>query len=75
MQNLLFNLNMLLAQTPQEKKLTFLYVGLFALLCLLLWMDTRERKAIVGGNKLLAKIIIFMLFISLLAMAVIYFVL
>ncbi len=74
MQNLLFNLNMILAQTPQEKKLTVLYVSLFAFLCLMLWIDTRERKVLVGGNKLLAKIIIFMLFISLIAMAVLYFV-
>ena len=74
MQNLLFNLNMILAQTPQEKKLTVLYVSLFTFLCLMLWIDTRERKVLVGGNKLLAKIIIFMLFISLIAMAVLYFV-
>ena len=72
MQNLLFNINMLLAQTPQEKKLTFLYVSLFAFLCLMLFMDSRERKKIVD-NKLLKKIVIVFLFISLIVMAVLYF--
>ena len=74
MQYLLFNLNLLLAQTPQEKKLTVLYVSLFAFLCLMLFMDSRERKRIVD-NKMLKKIVIVMLFLALIAMAVVYFVL
>ena len=74
MQNFLMNLNMLLAQTSQQKKLTFLYVSLFAFLCLMLFIDSREEKKIVGGNKILKKIVIFMLFIALVAMAVLYFV-
>ena len=74
MQNFLMNLNMLLAQTSQQKKLTFLYVSLFAFLCLMLFIDSREEKKLVGGNKILKKIVIFMLFIALVAMAVLYFV-
>ena len=74
MYNLLFTLNILLKQTEQEKKLTFLYVSLFAFLCVLLFMDSREKKSIID-NKLLKKIVIVMLFISLIAMAVLYFVL
>lgn len=75
MQNLLLNLNLLLAQTAQEKKLTFLYVGLFAFLCLLLFIDTRENKKWVGGNKILGKIILGALFLGIIAMIVLYFVL
>lgn len=74
MYNLLFTLNLLLKQTEQEKKLTFLYVSLFAFLCLMLFMDSREKKSIVDNN-LLKKIVIVFLFISLIAMAVLYFVL
>ena len=75
MQNLLLNFNLLMAQTAQEKKLTYLYVCLFAFLCLLLFIDTRERKAFVGGNKTLAKIILVALFLAIIAMVVLYFVL
>lgn len=75
MQNLILNLNILLAQTKSEKSLTILYVGLFAFLCLLLFMDSRDGKKIVGGNKILGKIIIFMLFIAIIGLAVAYFVL
>ena len=75
MQTLFINMNLLLAQTAQERKLTILYVALFAFLCLLLFIDTKERKALVGGNKLLAKIVVAMLFIALAALAVLYFVL
>lgn len=74
MQNLLFNINMILAQTTEEKKLTVLYVSLFAFLCVMLFIDARERKRIVN-NKLLKKVVIFVLFIALIAMAVLYFVL
>ena len=74
MQNLLFNISFLLAQTPQEKKLTFLYVSLFAFLCVMLFIDSRERKRIVD-NKMLKKIVIVFLFIALIAMAVLYFML
>ena len=56
MYNLLFTLNLLLKQTEQEKKLTFLYVSLFAFLCLMLFMDSREKKSIVDNN-LLKKIV------------------
>ena len=75
MTNLLLNLNLLLAQTAQEKKLTLLYVSLFAFLCLLLFMDTRERKVLVGGNKTLAKIILVVLFLVMITLVVLYFVL
>jgi len=74
MQNLLFNINMLLAQTPQERRLTILYVSLFAFLCLWLFIDSREKK-IYASNKTLKKIVIFMLFLALITLAVLYFVL
>ena len=74
MQNLIFVFNILLKQTQEEKNLTFLYVSLFAFLCLMLFIDSRERKRIVD-NKLLKKVVIVMLFIAIIAMAVLYFVL
>ena len=72
MQSLIFNINLLLAQTPQEKKMTMLYLSLFAFLCLMLFIDSRERKRIVD-NKLLKKIVIVFLFIAIIAMAIFYF--
>ena len=44
MQNLIVNFNILLAQTAQEKKLTAIYVCLFAFFVLVLFIDTRELK-------------------------------
>ena len=75
MQNLILNFNILLSQTKSEKNLTILYVALFAFLCLLLFMDSRDGKKIVGENKSLGKIIVFMLFIDIIGLAVAYFVL
>jgi len=74
MYNLLFTLNILLKQTEQEKKLTFLYVSLFVFLCLLLFIDSREKKSIID-NKTLKKIVIVMLFISIVVLAILYFML
>lgn len=75
MQSLIFNLNLLLAQTPQEKRLTILYVSLFAFLVLMLVIDSREGKKWVGGNKILSKILIGALIIVLIVLVVLYFVL
>lgn len=74
MLNLLTNLNILLAQTAQEKKMTFLYVTLFVFLCLLLFIDSREKKSLIG-NKTLAKIVLFMLILAIVVLVVLYFVL
>ncbi|MBQ3048278.1 MAG: hypothetical protein IJD48_04640 [Clostridia bacterium] len=70
--DILVALNILLKQTEKQRNLTFLYVSLFALLCLMLFMDSRERKRIVD-NKLLKKIVIVMLVIAIIAMAILYF--
>lgn len=75
MQSLIMNLNMLLAQTPQEKKLTLLYVGLFAFGLVLLLIDSREAKKWVGGNKILGRIIVVVLFLVIITFVVLYFVL
>lgn len=74
MQNLIMNLNILLAQTAQEKKLTVLYVSLFAFFCLLLVLDSRNGGKWISGNKTLGKIALVMMIIALIAMAVVYFI-
>ena len=74
MQSLIVNFNLLLAQTAQEKKLTVLYVSLFAFLCLILFLDSRGGGNFLGGNKTLGKIVFVILIIALIAMAVVYFV-
>lgn len=74
MQYLIFNFNMLLAQTAQEKKLTILYVSLFAFFCLLLFLDGKNGGKWIGGNKTLTKIAFVIMILALIAMVVIYFV-
>ena len=71
--NFLSSLNLLLAQTQEERKLTLLYVGLFVLLCLLLVIDAGALKK-VGGPKVWKKIFIAFLIIGLVALAILYFV-
>ncbi len=75
MQNLIVNFNILLAQTAQEKKLTAIYVCLFAFFVLVLFIDTRELKKWVGGNGTLKKIFAAAIVIVLIAMVVMFFVL
>ena len=65
----------MLAQTEQEKRLTILYVCLFAFLLVMLIIDAREGKKWVGGNKLLYKILFVALVLALIAIVVLYFVL
>lgn len=74
MQNLLFNLNLILAQTPEEKKLTVLYVSLFVFLLVMLVIDSIAQKKWIS-NKPLKKITWVLLFLALIALAVLYFVL
>ena len=74
MQYLFLNLNLLLAQTAQEKKLTVLYVSLFAFFCLILFLDGKNGGKWIGGNKTLTKIAFVIMIIALIAMAVVYFV-
>lgn len=74
MQNLIMNFNILLAQTAQEKKLTVLYVSLFAFFCLLLFLDGRNGGKWISGNKTLSKIAFVVMIIALIAMAVVFFI-
>ena len=72
MLNFINTINIFLKQTQQEKNLTFLYVSLFAMLCVILFMDANVSKKIID-NKTLKKIVIVLLFISMIVMAVLYF--
>ena len=74
MGNLLLSLNLLLAQTEQEKKLTMLYVGLFVFVMLLLVLDGRSTENWMS-NKTLKWIAILFFFIAAIALIVLYFVL
>lgn len=61
----------LLAQTAKEKKLTVLYIGLFAVFVVLLVVDMYGKNAYAGG-KIINKIIVYFLFIALIAFLVAY---
>lgn len=74
MQNLLGMINLLLAQTEQEKRLTVLYVSLFVFMLTLLVIDSVAKKKWIS-SKPLKKITWVLLFIALIALAVLYFVL
>lgn len=74
MQNLLGTINLLLAQTEQEKRLTVLYVSLFVFMLTLLVIDSVAKKKWIS-SKPLKKITWVLLFIALIALAVLYFVL
>lgn len=74
MQNLLEMINLLLAQTEQEKRLTVLYVSLFVFMLTLLVIDSVAKKKWIS-SKPLKKITWVLLFIALIALAVLYFVL
>lgn len=74
MQNVLGMINLLLAQTEQEKRLTILYVSLFAFLMMLLVLDSVAKKKYIT-SKPLKKIAWVLLFLGLIALAVLYFVL
>ena len=69
----LSNLNFLLEQTAREKKLTFLYVGLFLGFLVLLIMDSFGKKTFVGGNKVIVKILYFLLFLGAVGLIIAYF--
>ena len=74
MQNLFLNVNLLLAQTELQKKLTFLHVGLFVFFLLMLIIDSRESKKMMT-NKTINKIVWFVFIIASVALIVLYFVL
>ena len=69
----LSNLMFLLEQTASEKKLTFLYVGMFLAFILLLFMDSLGKKSFIGGNKLVVKILYFLLFLGAIGLIIAYF--
>lgn len=72
MNELLSQINILLAQTAEQRKLTILYVSIFAFFCLMLVIDSREKKMYVSG-KTLQKIVTFALIITLIILVILYF--
>ena len=56
------NIGIMLAQTASEKKLTVLYLLLFALFLMVLLLDSRTAKKYTGP-KIIAKTIIIMIFV------------
>ena len=74
MSNLFLNINLLLAQTEQEKKLTMLYVGLFVFLLMMLIVDSRGSQNWIS-NKTLKWITITLFIIAVIVLIILYFVL
>lgn len=74
MQNLLMNINLLLAQSAAEKKMTWLYLALFAFLIVFLLLDSTAGKKWLS-NKVMVRVTWVFLFIVLIVMAILYFVL
>ncbi len=74
MQNLLGMINLLLAQTEQEKRLTILYVSLFVFLMVLLIIDSVAKQKYIK-SKPIKRVTWILLFIGLIALTVLYFVL
>ena len=63
----------LCAQTLKEQKLTMLYIGLFALFLVMMVVDMYASKKYSGG-KVLNKILMYFLFVAIVAFIVAYFV-
>ena len=61
----------MLEQTTREKKLTFLYIGLFLIFLLMLILDARTKKEYTGP-KALTKIILFFLFLASVGLIIAY---
>lgn len=74
MQNLLGMINLLLAQTEQEKRLTILYVSLFVFLMVLLIIDSVAKQKYIK-SKPIKRVTWILLFLGLIALVVLYFVL
>lgn len=74
MQNFLGMINLILAQTEQEKRLTILYVSLFVFLLVFLVIDSDGQKKWISNGPL-KKITWVLLIVGLVALAVLYFVL
>ena len=60
MLELISSLNLFLAQTASEKKLTVLYILLFLLFLVLLFVDARTKKEVTGPKAVKTLIIILM---------------
>lgn len=71
---ILINFSLLFAKSNAEKKLTYLYVAIFAFFLILLIIDSTAGKKWIT-DKPLKKITWVLLFVALIAMAVLYFVL
>lgn len=67
-------MNLLLAQTEQEKRLTILYVSLFVFLMVLLIIDSVAKQKYIK-SKPIKRVTWILLFIGLIALTVLYFVL
>lgn len=63
MLNILGNMFLMLEQTASEKKLTFLYIGLFMIFLFLLVLDARGKKTLTGP-KIVYNIIAFLIFLA-----------
>lgn len=61
----------LLAQTLKERKLTVLYIGLFAVFIVLLLVDMYGQKKYAGG-KVIGKIVVYFVVLALIAFVVAY---
>ena len=63
MLSILSNIFLMLEQTASEKKLTFLYIGLFMMFLMLLVLDARGKKTLTGP-KIVYNTIAFLFFLA-----------
>ena len=71
MLQLLGNMMILLEQTAREKKLTYLYIGLFLLFVLMLILDARTKKQYTGP-KAVTYILLFFIFLATIGLIIAY---
>ena len=72
MLELLANFMIMLRQNAREKKLTFLYIGLFLLFLMMLILDARTKKHQFTGPKAVYNIIVFFLFLASVGLIIAY---
>ena len=72
MNQLLMNIVLMLEQTARERKLTFLYIGLFIIFLMMLIVDARTKKNFTGP-KVVYNIIVFFLFLASIGLIIAYF--
>lgn len=74
MQNIVLNINMLLAQTQLQKNLTLVHVSLFVFFLMMLVIDSRGAQKMMT-NKTINKIVMTLFIVAGIALAILYFVL